>query len=192
MVRSTACCGRCRRRRWQLEHSRTARISELEQEELLRLYADRKLRFVEFHEREWERRTHIEISETAKLRRLYVLAALKTDTLTDLQQAISDVWRKTNRPDKPPGYVSVYRWKKRFLESGSDIRALEDGRHSGNNTKRFPSEVLEICEQSIDTVYMRRERKHLQDVLDQAIVKVREENRLRPAIWHCRFRHDDW
>ena len=30
---------------WQLEHSRTARISELEQEELLRMYADRKLRF---------------------------------------------------------------------------------------------------------------------------------------------------
>jgi len=77
--------------------------------------------------------------------------------------------------------VSVYRWKKRFLESGSDIRALEDGRHSGNNTKPFPSDVMEICEQSIDTVYMRRERKHLQDVLDQAIVKVREENRMRPG-----------
>ena len=114
------------------------------------------------------------------MRRLYVLAALKTDTLTDLQQAISKVWRRTNRADQPPDYVSVYRWKKRFLESGSDIRSLEDGRHSGNNTKRFPSEVLEICEQSIDTVYMRRERKHLQDVLDQAIVKVREENRMRP------------
>ena len=28
---------------------------------------------------------------------------------------------------------------------------------------------------------MRRERKHLQDVLDQAIVKVREENQMRPA-----------
>ena len=36
---------------WQLEHSRTARISELEQEELLRLYADRKLRFVNCDER---------------------------------------------------------------------------------------------------------------------------------------------
>ncbi len=44
-------------------------------------------------------KTHIEISETAKLRRLYVLAALKTDTITDLKQAISKVWRKTNRPD---------------------------------------------------------------------------------------------
>ena len=77
--------------------------------------------------------------------------------------------------------MSVYRWKKRFLESGSDIRALEDGQRTGNRMKCFPSEVLEICEQSVDTVYMRRERKHLQDVLDQAIVKVREENRLRPA-----------
>jgi len=166
---------------WQLEHTKTARISELEQEKLLRLYADRKLTFVNSTSGSGSKRTHIEISETAKLRRLYVLAALKTDTLTDLQEAISDVWRRTNRADQPPDYVSVYRWKKRFLESGSDIRALEDGRHSGNNTKRFPSEVLEICEQSIDTVYMRRERKHLQDVLDQAIVKVREENRMRPG-----------
>src|SRR5271165_4689230 len=166
---------------WQLEHTKTARISQLEQEELLRLYADRKLTFVNSTSGSGSKRTHIEISETAKLRRLYVLAALKTDTLTDLQQAISDVWGKTNRADQPPDYVSVYRWKKRFLESGSDIRALEDGRHSGNNTKRLPSELLEICEQSIDTVYMRRERKHLQDVLDQAIVKVHEENQMRPA-----------
>src|SRR5208283_4311668 len=167
--------------RWQLEHSKTARISELEQEALLRMYADRKLRFANGVAGIGRGKAHIEISETAKLRRLYVLAALKTDTITDLKQAISKVWRKTNRADQPPDYVSVYRWKKRFLESGSDIRALEDGRHSGNNTKRFPSEVLEICEQSIDTVYMRRERKHLQDVLDQAIVKVREENRMRPG-----------
>src|SRR5271157_5471436 len=166
---------------WQLEHSRTARISELEQEELLRMYADRKLKFVNAVGETGCGKAHIEISETAKLRRLYVLAALKTDTLTDLQQAISKVWRKTNRPDQPPGCKSVYRWKTRFLESGWDIRALEDEQRTGNRMKRFPSEVLEICEESVDTVYMRRERKHLQDVLDQAIVKVREENRLRPA-----------
>ena len=165
---------------WQLEHTSTARISELEQEELLRMYADRKLIFANNVGGKVCRKTNIEMSESAKLRRLYVLAALRTDTINDLKQAISEVWRKTNRPDKPPDYVSVYRWKKRFLESGSDVRAVEDGRHRGNNTSRFPAEVLEICEQSIDTVYMRRERKHLQDVLDQAIVKVRDENRMRP------------
>src|SRR5271165_5722527 len=166
---------------WQLEHSKTARISELDQEELLRMYADRKLRFANGVAGIGRGKAHIEISDTAKLRRLYVLAALKTDTITDLKEAISDVWRKTGSPDQPPSHVSVYRWKKRFLESGSDIRALEDAQHGGNNTKRFPSEVLEICEQSIDTVYMRIEGKHLQDVLDQAIVKVREENRMRPG-----------
>jgi putative transposase len=41
--------------------------------------------------------------------------------------------------------------------------------------------VLEICEQSINNVYLRRERKHLQDALDHAIVKVHDENQLRPA-----------
>src|ERR1035438_532387 len=148
---------------WQLEHTSTARISELEQEQLLRLYADRKLRFANGVAGIGRGKARIEISETAKLRRLYVLAALKTDTLTDLQQAISKVWRRTNRADQPPGCKSVYRWKTRFLESGSDIRALEDEQRTGNRIKRFPSEVLEICEQSVDAVYMRRERKHLQD-----------------------------
>ena len=75
---------------WQLEHTKTARISELEQEELLRMYADRKLRFANGVAGIGCGKAHIEISETAKLRRLYVLAALKTDTITDLKQAISD------------------------------------------------------------------------------------------------------
>jgi putative transposase len=163
-------------------HSKTGRISELEQEQLLKMYADRKLTFVNSTDVSGRsQETPIEISETAKLRRLHVLAALKTDTLTALGQAISAVWHKTNKPHRPPGYVSVYRWKKWFLESGSDIRALEDARHNGNRSKRFPPEVLNICEESIDRVYMRRERKHLQDVLDQAIVKVREENQMSPA-----------
>src|SRR5208337_4669943 len=177
---------------WQLEHTKTARISELEQERLLRLYADRKLTFVNSTSGSGSKRTHIEISETAKLRRLYVLAALKTDTLTDLQQAISDVWRKTNRADQPPDYVSVYRWKKRFLESGSDIRALEDGRHSGNNTNRFPAEVLEICEQSINTVYMRRDGSTCRTCSTRLSSKSGTKTECVPQIWHCRFRHDDW
>jgi hypothetical protein len=63
---------------WQLEHTNTARISELEPEELLRMYADRKLTFVNSTSGSGSKRAHIEMSETAKLRRLYVLAALKT------------------------------------------------------------------------------------------------------------------
>ena len=31
---------------WQLEHTKTARIIELEHEQMLRMYADNKLRFV--------------------------------------------------------------------------------------------------------------------------------------------------
>jgi hypothetical protein len=64
---------------WQLEHSKTARISELDQEQLLRMYADGKLRFAAHGDAGHGRgKPHIEVSETAKLRRLYVLAALKT------------------------------------------------------------------------------------------------------------------
>ena len=123
---------------WQLEHIKTARISELEQEQLLRMYADRKLKFANGVEGTMCGKAQIEISETAKFRRLYVLAALETHTLTDLKQAISKVWRKTNRPDKPPGCKSVYRWKRRFLESGSDIRALEDSSGRGTGPSVFP------------------------------------------------------
>jgi putative transposase len=166
---------------WQLEHTKTARISELEHTELLRMYADSKLRFINATSGSVLGKADIEVSETAKLRRIYVLAALKTNTLAELKRTIADVWLEMKKPDKPPGYVSVYRWRKRFIDSGSDVRALEDAQRRGNTTRRFPPEVLEICEQSINNVYMRRERKHLQDVLDQAIVKVRDENRLRPA-----------
>jgi hypothetical protein len=47
---------------WQLEHSKTARISEVEQEQLLKMYADRKLRFVNGIGGIVRRRAHIEIS----------------------------------------------------------------------------------------------------------------------------------
>jgi putative transposase len=167
---------------WQLEQTKTARISELEHDQLLRLYADTKLRFINAKTGTAGRTAHVtEILEIAKVRRLYVLAALKASTFAELKQAIAGVWHKTRRPNTPPGYVSVYRWKKRFLASGSDIRALEDAPRKGNRTRRFPSEVLEICEQSINKVYMRRERRRLQDVLDHAVVRVREENQLRPT-----------
>jgi|SRR5579864_1541247 len=166
---------------WQLEDVRTGRISELQDSQLLAMYANGKLRF------ETKGVTHpcikapTQVSEAAKLRRLYVVAALKASSVQDLDQAITDVWEKMRKPARPPGRVSVYRWTKRFLDSGSDIRSLEYIPHRGNRSLRVPAEVMDICEQAINAVYMRRERKHLQDALDHAIVRVQEENQLRPA-----------
>jgi len=55
---------------WQLEHTKTARISELEPEQLLKMYADRKLRFANAVGGTGSGIAHIEISETARLRRM--------------------------------------------------------------------------------------------------------------------------
>src|SRR5947199_10031086 len=112
------------------------------------MYANGKLRFEIKGVARQGSKAPTQVSETSKLRRLYVVAALKAGTLKDLDQAITEVWEKTKRPTTPPGRVSVYRWKKRFLESGSDIRSLEDIQRHGNRTSRVPPEWIEICEQA--------------------------------------------
>src|SRR5579864_7246785 len=94
---------------WQLEDVRTGRISELQDSQLLAMYANGKLRF------ETKGVTHpcikapTQVSEAAKLRRLYVVAALKASSVQDLDQAITDVWEKMRKPARPPGRVGVSR-----------------------------------------------------------------------------------
>jgi putative transposase len=165
---------------WQLEDTKTKRIVERELTQLLREYATGKLTFVSQHGRLCGKAV-ASISPEARVRRLYVLAALKATTRAALDQAINDVWTKTNSPVTPPSYVTVYRWKARYITSGNDVRSLmDDSSKRGNRTDRFPSEVVEICEQSIATVFMTRERNTLQDALEDAMLKVTRVNETRP------------
>lgn len=121
--------------------------------------------------------------EKVKFRRSYVLAVLEIpNTRKSLEAAIHAVWTKVKSPATRPAYTTVYRWKKAFLRSKGDIRSLLDNTQSrGNRNRRYPTQVINICEQSISARYLNRVRSTIQQTLDDATVRVHKENELRPA-----------
>lgn len=179
---------------WQIEDERTKRISEYEESELWALYAGGKLAF-------WTgvapgsiaaaaRRvgSTAEATEGAKRRRLYAKAVLNlANTRSVMEPVIREVWEKlaANLPQdkrgRPPGWVSVYRWKRAYLKAGQNFMVLV-GEHQkkGNRNKRYSSEVDEKLEEAIETRYLKLERRTVQDVLEYAQGLVLAENRLRP------------
>lgn len=179
---------------WQLEDLRTKRISEHKDSELRQLYAEGKLIFAAQRSHSHADAApdelgvqHVAISperwEMAKMRRAYVLAVLDlANSQPRFSMAITDVWAKLNLPRKAPSPISVYRWKKRYLESGRDIRSLVPRyANSGNRTKRYPAEVEEVVETAITQCYLKKERGTVQDTLDIAMLDVMRENKLRPS-----------
>ncbi|RSL17970.1 putative transposase [Edaphobacter aggregans] len=172
---------------WQLEQSKTGRIVEYEQQDLLRMLAERKLTF----------RGSVPVSrcgpancdlspadlELAKLRRSYVMAVLNTpNSRKRLEEAIHDAWKRVRAPQRAPGWITVYRWKCRFLRASGDVRALvDDTRSKGNKQGRYPASVIERCEQSISNKYLNRTRNSIQQTLEDALYRVKKENELRPA-----------
>lgn len=171
---------------WQLEDLKTKQIIECELNRLLQKLADGELTFVTAGGDLSSGKALVDISpeswETAKLRRMYVLAVLKVTARKEFAEAIAEVWKRTNKPGDLPSAATVYRWKSRYIASGNDIRALiDDPSKKGNRVPRFPSEAIEICKSSVAAVFMTRERNSLQDTVHDAISKVTRENRLRPA-----------
>lgn len=179
---------------WQLEDERTKRISEYEESELWSLYAAGKLTFwtgvapgsiASAARRVSDRGV---ATEDAKRRRLYAKAVLNlANTRSVLEPVIHEVWEKltANLPKdkrgRPPGWVSVYRWKRSFLKAGQNFMVLV-GEHQkkGNRKKRYSSEVDEMLEEAIETRYLKPERRTVQDVLEYAQALVLAENRMRP------------
>jgi putative transposase len=121
--------------------------------------------------------------EIAKERRMYVLVVLNLPrTESSMTPAIQEVWQKYNFASHAPSWSTVYRWAKRNEEADGDFRVLVDNsRHKGNRDPRYPKEVIDICEQVIDAVYLSDQRRTMRDTCDAAIVRVRQENRERPA-----------
>jgi putative transposase len=172
---------------WQLEQSRTGRITEYKEPDLLRMIAENRLTFPGNAALTDSGSVNCALSTTefemAKLRRSYVLAALNMpNTRERLEKAIHSTWTRLKSPKTPPGYVSVYRWKVKFLKSNGDIRALAANTHSrGNRETRYPAAVIEICEQSISAKYLNRVRHSIQETLEDALRRVKKENELRPT-----------
>jgi putative transposase len=171
---------------WQLEEVKTRYIVQYDHNQLLRKYEEGRLVLVSSGKVTHCGPANSSISpekfETAKNRRLYVLNALNVpNSKGPLEKAIAEVWQKTKTPAKAPSCTTVYHWKCRYLESKEDIRALVDNNSAkGNRDRRYPSEVLEFCNQAIEVKFLRRERNTIQDTLEDAMIRIKRENEVRP------------
>lgn len=179
---------------WQIEQLNTLRVLEQPLSELRRLYAEGRLIFKksspattlspaikadeiprpDFSQEQWE---------IAKLRRLYVKEILEyPSTHKIVRPIVEHVWRSIKKPTSQPSTSAVLRWKKRYIAAGRDITALMDQNHlKGNRTSDYPDEVRQLVEESIDAKYMQRERGTVTDAVDDAIVRIKRENELRPT-----------
>jgi putative transposase len=168
---------------WQLEESKTGLLVTKEHNELLQMVAKQQLTFPGRIPVSKSGVDNSQVPEIAKLRRTYVLAVLDVpNSREQMEQAINDVWKRVKQPTKPPGWVSVYRWKTRFLKSKRDVRALVDGACSkGNRTSRYTSVVTSLCQNAISAKYLKRERNTVQETFEDALLRVMKENELRPA-----------
>ena len=169
---------------WQLEELRTGLLLTKEHDELLRMITKHQLTFPGSVSMSIGSVNCSPIPEIAKLRRTYVLSVLDVpNSRKQMETAINDVWKKVKEPSEPPGWVSVYRWKNRFLRSKNDIRALVDNAsNKGNRTSRYSPVVMNLCQEAITAKYLRRERNTIQQTLEDAVLRIMKENELRPEL----------
>src|ERR1039458_7930832 len=167
---------------WQLEESKTLRIASFEHRDLLQMYAENRLTFPAGvpAARCGPGNCHLspEDTEAAKLRRTYVLGVLDApNTRERMEPAINEVWMRIKAPAKQPAFVTVYRWKTRFMKANEDFRALaDDTRSKGNRTSRYPAEVIDCCQQAITALFLKREHSSVQATYEDAMCRVMNEN----------------
>jgi putative transposase len=171
---------------WQLEDVRTKRIVELSESDIRHKIADETLTFPGTGTIALCGPANAGLSEkdheTAKLRLAYVHPALSVpNTRAAIERTISEVWKKVEAPPRPPSFSTVYTWKRRYKDSGQDIRSLIDNNKAkGNRCARYGTEVVEICQQAIEARYMRRERSTIQDTIENAMLRIKDRNACLP------------
>lgn len=175
---------------WQLEDTRSLRITEFKRSTIRELFQSGRLVFESFRYSISSRGEGVKLSDLsdlqiaeAKIRRMYVLAIIEyPSTQSAIQAPIRAVWEKLCTKDRCPSPATVLRWKQRYIDSGKDITALVSQTHrKGNRASRYSEEVINIVNDVIDEVYMVQERGTYQDVLDESLLRVKKENAMRPS-----------
>jgi putative transposase len=182
---------------WQIEDPSTGRIVERESSELLRLYRTGDLRFGTSTLELARGAVSSEIPKSAqdviKMRRRYVTAveglpvsqeiydimiekvweqlAIQADRIQEYEPGLADLLRKR------PYWTTVYRWSFRYKRCGCDSHALLH--RTRRRQQNWPQEVLDICDEAIETIYLTIERKTVQDTLDFAAQRTKETNLIR-------------
>lgn len=185
---------------WQLEHERTGRLAEHAQTDLLELLRTGGLTYASGevpgmnspaqpiedrraqHKRAasaWEAAPEAN-RQIARHRLAYVKAIGECARSTAQIAAAIAREAKRSRDANVPSASAVQRWAQAYVRGGKDIVGLlPNFRDRGNRTSRVPAALNGLLEESIDAVYLTRERPTLQDTLDDAIHRVDRENQLR-------------
>lgn len=177
---------------WVLKHKHTGRTTERTTDELYDAYAEGSLKFppselrgisAKSVRRQRVVSTNLAPEELAhaKVRLAYARAAAGVaSSQPAIETVIDEVWETLDpRPAQKPGWVSVYRWTKAYLESGEDPSSLvADHEAKGNRGPRYPDDVLAICHEVLETVFLAPERPSLEHAVDIARAKVRRANQL--------------
>jgi len=185
---------------WQLEETLTGKISDWAVDDLLGLYAQRRMIFVPS---DLAKRASLPVdkyggaaqrsaSEMAmqekylpiiKERRAYVLPIVDLAAVrSTIEPHIQQVWEKLGRSGKRPSASTVLRWKRTYLEAGRDPASLAP--HTalkGNHTLRDVGRLSEMAEALINDKYLTQERPSKQDILDLLIAQVIRENKTLPT-----------
>lgn len=176
---------------WHVQDPRDLMLKEFSEIQLQELYVSGELLFEdglvsgvdittakkiaahEFSEAQWEQ---------LRIKRAYVIEILYLPTSEQvIKKAIQEVWERIKKPQNPPNWSTVSRWKTKYIASGHDIRSLGiDVKKRGNRSGRYPDEVLQFVGDGIDTFYMTREQKKVEAVTGLIQAQVNRENNLRP------------
>lgn len=118
--------------------------------------------------------------ETAKRRMDYVRNGQKLGdkpAFLGLDRIIEETSRELKDPE-PPSPHTLFRWWKRWLDSGRDITSLiPRKRKSGHVATRFPKAILTLLSEIIYEDYLRREAFSKQDVYDRLKFEVQRLNK---------------
>jgi putative transposase len=79
----------------------------------------------------------------------------------------------------PPSAISVYRWARKVSRADGDNRALIDRFDRRGGGSRLPLPSLNLLQQSIDSIYMARERSSVTDLYADLRYRVDRENEFR-------------
>jgi putative transposase len=182
---------------WRLEHLSNGHIIERSRSELLKLWSNKELAPVFEQDDRPTKLTTIDVPESAQrtidLRMEYVRAVEDLAVSQDAYETVmEEVWKRLNqradatKPRNSPytkalrkrwNWVTVYRWCVRYRRLGRDSHALLHRKRI--RRLKLDTRLHEILEDAIDEVYLVREPGSLDDTLDCAQEKAREENESR-------------
>jgi putative transposase len=189
-------------KRWQLVETRTGSILEHDETDLFEQHYKGNLRFIGQVPGIRTRPVHRELSETEKADvrwRMHFIKAVQglPASKAAFDPAIEDAWKRYKQDLKQevaisstrrrrrwghthrPGWITVYRWRTRYEQSGDNAYSLVNKDHKAVS---IDPDLAEIIDNALEDEYLIRERNPLQEAIDAAIIKCKDENERRERL----------